>query len=466
MTEKIRLAIEAFKARKDRNASKMHKTDSFRPTNPPICPTFFLQRTIGNRSVRFIQSKPRISQPNDKYEQEADRVADALTHSPIANTPVRQSSSVLQFKKAPDYQSIYVQRKDESKSKSESSLPSAIKEKLKEKTEVSSAGGFPLSEAERTFFEHRFGCDFGKVRIHTNTRAATAAQALNARAFTIGHNVVFGAGQYSPATAEGKKLIGHELAHVVQQGAANHVQPKAKGLSSSTKIFHKLYHPRIQCWGLSDHEKLTESSVKQFMSSFEGFKMDKTSLEALKTYSTEMDRRLGAICFNLPAVLIGSHEKLVKHYEANREEAENHGEGGLYKYDASQARKNNLKKQAAYENKARESWRLSQREFKSLDECWRTKSNSRENALSALGYALHVAQDRGAHGEGAIGEGHDKSNFKPDDPSVNKEGWRHAQQNTELVILQAFDILYKILDEKWSRTCSYTTPAIVTKIEK
>jgi hypothetical protein len=80
--------------------------------------------------------------------------------------------------------------------------------------------GRPLDKATRQLMESRIGCDFGKVRVHTDSEAAASAQALGALAFTRGHHIVFGARMYSPNTAEGKRLIAHELAHVVQQYAA------------------------------------------------------------------------------------------------------------------------------------------------------------------------------------------------------------------------------------------------------
>jgi hypothetical protein len=80
-------------------------------------------------------------------------------------------------------------------------------------------GGQPLSENDRTFFEPRFGIDFSQVRMHTDTRAAESARAVNARAFTAGRDVVFGAGKYAPGTSEGRKLMAHEFTHVIQQTA-------------------------------------------------------------------------------------------------------------------------------------------------------------------------------------------------------------------------------------------------------
>lgn len=77
--------------------------------------------------------------------------------------------------------------------------------------------GQPLPKSIRNYFEPRFGINFSKVRIHSDPKAADAAKSMNAKAFTIGNNVMFGKGQYSPETLSGKRLLIHELTHVVQQ---------------------------------------------------------------------------------------------------------------------------------------------------------------------------------------------------------------------------------------------------------
>jgi outer membrane protein OmpA-like peptidoglycan-associated protein len=77
--------------------------------------------------------------------------------------------------------------------------------------------GQPLNPNTRAFMESRFGHDFGQVRVHDDTRAAESARAVNALAYTVGRDIVFGAGQYTSRAGEGCKLIAHELAHVVQQ---------------------------------------------------------------------------------------------------------------------------------------------------------------------------------------------------------------------------------------------------------
>lgn len=77
--------------------------------------------------------------------------------------------------------------------------------------------GQPLDATARAFFEPRFGHDFGRVRVHTDAKAAESARSVNALAFTVGRDVVFGPAQYSPQTVAGRELLAHELAHTIQQ---------------------------------------------------------------------------------------------------------------------------------------------------------------------------------------------------------------------------------------------------------
>jgi hypothetical protein len=80
--------------------------------------------------------------------------------------------------------------------------------------------GQPLDPPARAWMEPRFGHDFSRVRIHTDDRSAESARAVNAQAYTVGQDVIFGAGNYAPATGAGRRLLAHELAHVIQQGGA------------------------------------------------------------------------------------------------------------------------------------------------------------------------------------------------------------------------------------------------------
>jgi len=84
--------------------------------------------------------------------------------------------------------------------------------------EVLRSPGQPLNQASRAFMEPRFGYDFSRVRVHTDSRAAKSAEAVNAQAYTVGSNIVFGANQGGPGNVSQQRLLAHELAHVVQQG--------------------------------------------------------------------------------------------------------------------------------------------------------------------------------------------------------------------------------------------------------
>ena len=101
---------------------------------------------------------------------------------------------------------------------------------------IHSGAGHPLDNSTRAFMESRFGHDFTKVLVHTDAKAAEAVQVVNARAFTVGRDVVFGTGEYAPHTTTGKRLIAHELTHVVQQSGADRMRGsqgnQIRGLSS------------------------------------------------------------------------------------------------------------------------------------------------------------------------------------------------------------------------------------------
>ena len=88
----------------------------------------------------------------------------------------------------------------------------------------------PLNPAARAFFEPRFGHDFSRVRVHRDSRATESAREVNALAYIVGRDIVFGAGQYVPHTSVGRHLLAHKLVHLVQRGG------KAWGLQQESKI--------------------------------------------------------------------------------------------------------------------------------------------------------------------------------------------------------------------------------------
>ncbi len=94
--------------------------------------------------------------------------------------------------------------------------------------EVLRSPGQPLDPATRTLMESRFAADFGRVRVHTDALAAESAKAVQARAYTVGHNVVFAANNYAPSSPAGRGLLAHELAHTIQQRKASGAPPSAE----------------------------------------------------------------------------------------------------------------------------------------------------------------------------------------------------------------------------------------------
>jgi hypothetical protein len=110
------------------------------------------------------------------------------------------------------------------KSNNNTAGDSGVSTKIENRIDSIKGGGQPLSESMRNFFEPRFGYDFSGVRVHNDTQAAESASMINARAYTIGQNIVFGAGQYKPEFSEGKSLLAHELTHVVQQRQGMHAE--------------------------------------------------------------------------------------------------------------------------------------------------------------------------------------------------------------------------------------------------
>jgi hypothetical protein len=90
-------------------------------------------------------------------------------------------------------------------------IPSSVHETLR-------SPGQSLDAAAQSYMEPRFGHDFSGVRVHTDRKAAESAQAVGALAYTVGRNIVFDAGQYAPHTSDGRRLLAHELTHVIQQG--------------------------------------------------------------------------------------------------------------------------------------------------------------------------------------------------------------------------------------------------------
>ena len=194
-------------------------------------------------SEQTLQPKLKISQPNDKYEQEADRVADEVMRMPEpklqSQSEPEEEEETLQTKPVADQITPLVQRQEESneeegeilQSKSKSNETVAATPSLESQINSLKGGGQPLDPPVRSFFEPRFGADFGQVRVHADDRGDRATQSVNARAFALGNDIAFQKEEYRPGSREGRELLAHELTHVIQQGglASSHQLPATTG---------------------------------------------------------------------------------------------------------------------------------------------------------------------------------------------------------------------------------------------
>jgi Domain of unknown function (DUF4157) len=143
-----------------------------------------------------------MNTPGDTHEQEADRVSERVMQMPdnARPTTTAQNARVVQMKEAAPQSTGGME------------APPKVHN-------VVESLGQPLDAATRAFMEPRFGHDFSKVRVHADAQAAESAREVKARAYTVGNHVVFGPAEFAPGSQSGRRLLSHELAHVVQQGA-------------------------------------------------------------------------------------------------------------------------------------------------------------------------------------------------------------------------------------------------------
>ncbi|MBW4441972.1 MAG: DUF4157 domain-containing protein [Plectolyngbya sp. WJT66-NPBG17] len=186
------------------------------PLDPPFGGHSFGQVSAHTFAAPRIQPKLTIGQPNDQYEQEADQVADRVMRSqgyPPDRSP-RLQFSLLQRAPLPEHEE---DTEEPIQTQAEPGQLPEVTPALETQLAASKGQGQPLSDQVRSHFEPRMGVDFSQVRVHTDSNALMMNQALNAQAFTHGQDIYFGIGKYDPTSETGKRLLAHELTHVVQQ---------------------------------------------------------------------------------------------------------------------------------------------------------------------------------------------------------------------------------------------------------
>jgi uncharacterized protein DUF4157 len=156
-----------------------------------------------DRANGAIQAKLTIGASNDPLEQEADRIADQVLAAPAHLAVSGALPRIQRFAGQPAGQT--------------DTAPASV-------DRVLASLGQPLDTTLQQDMEQRFGYDFSQVRVHSGGAAEQSAREVNANAYTAGHDIVFGAGQFVPGTHEGWRLIAHELTHVVQQSRADGIR--------------------------------------------------------------------------------------------------------------------------------------------------------------------------------------------------------------------------------------------------
>jgi hypothetical protein len=172
--------------------------------------------TTGELNIGTTQEL-NISRPGDPHEQEADRAADeAVRLFEEADAPSREDRPTAASAARMIHPTAH--RKESVGAQTGGGIAGL-------NFGAALSGGSPLEPRTREPMERFFGHDLSGVRVHRSAAAAESAKAVNALAYTVGSDIVFGAGQYAPETREGRRLLAHELTHVAQQGRGGALHP-------------------------------------------------------------------------------------------------------------------------------------------------------------------------------------------------------------------------------------------------
>jgi hypothetical protein len=199
-------------------------------------PLASMHGAIGNQAVLrslssrppSIQTKLTIGEPGDRYEREADHVASQVMRMPAPQIQ-RSCSCCSDCEKKEDSLQKSIQRKcsscrEEDEKLQKKAAPGSSPTGGGSEVSMPTLGaGSPLPAATRAFFEPRFGYNFGAVRVHNDATTQQFAHSIHARAFTVGNNIAFAAGEYS--REPDRHLLAHELAHVIQQDRGGMAAP-------------------------------------------------------------------------------------------------------------------------------------------------------------------------------------------------------------------------------------------------
>lgn len=180
-----------------------------------LAPALPAAQALAVPGFAMLQRRLAVGETNDPLEREAERIAGEIVAAP-APAPARPGIMA-------DPNGTTLRRacarceEKERRTLRRTAIGAGPADASPAVANALAQSGTPLPQGVRAFMEPRFGADFSRVRIHTDRAAARSAAAVNARAYTVGEDVVFAQGAYVPESVSGRRLIAHELAHVVQQ---------------------------------------------------------------------------------------------------------------------------------------------------------------------------------------------------------------------------------------------------------
>jgi hypothetical protein len=263
-----------------------------------------------------IQTKLKIGQPGDKYEQQADQMAERVMRMPeqehvrmqpmeeeeemIQSQPMEEEEEMMQMqpmeeeeemlqpmcedcqKEAMIQQQPMEEEEEELMPKangnsSSAEAPSAVHDMINS----TRGSGSSLDSGTLATMGNGFGTDFSQVNIHTDSRAVQMNRQLNAHAFTVGNDIYFNQGQFNPSSQSGKRLLAHELTHVIQQGGAIHPMIQKDGPAESAESSEGSSTPLADLVAGLLRDQLSNSSMRGHLSSLgdalQGLALDTTT---------------------------------------------------------------------------------------------------------------------------------------------------------------------------------------------
>ncbi len=240
-----------------------------------------------DQSAHFqpVQTKLKIGQPGDKYEHEADAVAekvmqqgntDTLRMQPLEEEeelmqmqPMNEEEEELQMKSEESIQKFMFQKQSEEEEEPvqakplNSSQPVTPTDHIYSRINSSRDSGSSMDKNTMSFMQNRFGTNFGDVKIHTGNTAVQLNEQFNAQAFTVGNDIFFNNGKYNPVSFSGKRLLAHELTHTIQQGGGIHPMIQKDGEEGATGSST----PLADLISGIVREQLTNSSMQNYLRS-------------------------------------------------------------------------------------------------------------------------------------------------------------------------------------------------------